>query len=181
MENPDTPWLRNYESRTPKPFTSRPSPAAVFFLRFLKSAGAPPGAKLADIGCGSGRDSVFFARNGFEVHALDKDASAMQDIDLHGVKQHCHSATDAWLFEDGFFDLAMDVLCYSEVQDAGSRKTYVSELRRTLKQGGFYLLCIPDGPGAADAARKEFAGFGIVASGRSEDRGKAVLCLILRH
>ena len=103
MENPDVPWLHDYDSRSPKPFTLKPSPAAVFFLKFLKSNSIrTSGAKLADIGCGSGRDSVYLVRNGLEVHAIDLDGAAIEELDMHGVRPHCHSATDSWLFEDGF-------------------------------------------------------------------------------
>lgn len=182
MENPDVPWLRNYESRSPKPFTTPPSPAAVFFMNFLRSKGVrTAGAKLADIGCGSGRDSVYFARNGFEVHAIDRDGAAMGGIDLHGVRAHCHSVTDSWMFEDAFFDFAIDVLCYSGVRDAGGRKTYASELMRTLKPGGYCLLCVPDGPRAVEELEKEFAGLTTAASGRADDCGTRVLSLILRR
>jgi len=177
MENPDTPWLREYEGRRPKPFDTPPSPAAVFFLEFLKSKGMrTAGAKLADIGCGSGRDSVFFARNGFEVHAIDRDSSATGGLDLHGVRVHCHSAMDAWLFEDAFFDFAIDVLCYGQEQDAGGRALYRRELKRTLRPGGYYLVCLP----AASAMAGEFVGFTTVASEESDDLGGRVLSVILQ-
>lgn len=176
MENPDTPWLRNYESRSPKPFITPPSPAAAFFLKFLKSKGVRSG-KLADIGCGSGRDSVFFARNGFEVHAIDRDGPAMKDLDLHGVRVHCHSATDAWLFEDAFFDFAIDVLCYGQEKDAEGKKFYRGELKRTLGPGAYYLLCVP---AAGRRMAEEFAGFTTVASEESDDGGSRVLSVILQ-
>lgn len=186
MENPDTPWLREYEGRNPKPFTLRHSPAAVFFLKFLKSKGAhTSGAKLADIGCGSGRDSVFFARNGFEVHAIDRDSSVTEGLDLHGVRVHCHSATDSWLFEDAFFDFAIDVLCYGQGKDAGGKKFYRRELKRTLKPGGYYLVCVPAPPASSPASAgrrvaEEFAGFRPVASEESEDCGVRVISVILQ-
>ena len=178
MENPDVPWHRDYEGRSAKPFTLEPSPAAVFFLEFLKSKGVRTnGARLADVGCGSGRDSVFFARNGFEVHAIDRDGAAMADLDLHGVTVHCHSATDCWLFEDSFFDFAIDVLCYSQEQGAGFRKSYRDELNRALKSGGYYLLCVPASAGKSIAA--EFSGFSVEASEESDDNGRRVLNTIL--
>ncbi len=185
MENPDTPWLREYESRNPKPFTMQPSPAAVFFLKFLKSKGArTSGAKLADIGCGSGRDSVFFARNGFEVHAIDRVSSVTEGLDLHGVRTHCHSATDSWLFEDAFFDFAIDVLCYGqekdEEKDAEGKRFYRRELKRTMKPGGYYLICVPAASATAGRLGGEFSGFAAVASEESEDGGTRVLSVILQ-
>lgn len=178
MESPDVPWDREYEARSPKPFTHQPSPGAVFFLKFLKSKGVrTDGRRLADVGCGNGRDSVFFARNGFEVHAIDRDGSAIEDLDLHGVTAHCHSVTDCWLFEDSFFDFATDVLCYAHEQGAGCRKSYRDELNRALKSGGYYLLCVPASAGKSIAA--EFSGFSVAASEESDDAGTRVLNVIL--
>lgn len=37
----------------------------------------PEGCTVVELGCGNGRDSLFFARNGFTVHALDQCASAI--------------------------------------------------------------------------------------------------------
>ena len=178
MENPDTPWLRDYEGRSPKPFLQQPSPAAVFFRNFLQSRGVrAAGERLADVGCGSGRDSVFFARSGFEVHAIERDGSKTEGLELHGVQTHNHSAMDSWLFEDGFFDFAIDVLCYSGEQDAEGRKFYRSELKRTLRKGGYYLLCLPL---ASRELAKEFAGFEPVASEESVDCGTPVVSILLR-
>lgn len=49
-------------------WTTRPSSTCFEVLRRM-----PPERplKLLDIGCGEGRNAVFFARNGYEVHAFD--------------------------------------------------------------------------------------------------------------
>ena len=49
-------------------WTVRPSSMCFEVLRRM-----PPDRhlRLLDIGCGEGRNAVFFARNGYEVHALD--------------------------------------------------------------------------------------------------------------
>jgi cyclopropane fatty-acyl-phospholipid synthase-like methyltransferase len=183
MENPDTPWLRDYEGRSPKPVLQQPSPAAVFFLKFLQSKNIKAaGSTLADIGCGSGRDSVFFVRSGFEVHAIERDSSKTEGLELHGVRTHNHSVTDSWLFDDGFFDFAIDVLCYAGESDTQGRKFYRDELKRTLKKGGYYLLCVPvsSANGAGKRMADGFAGFTPVASEESLDGETPVLSVILQ-
>lgn len=183
MESPDTPWARTHDGRMKRRPVPGPSRAAVFFMEFLKSEGIVRG-KLVDIGCGNGRNAIYFAEKGFEVHAVDRSDEVLKDLDLHGVMPHCHSVTDYWLFEDGFFDLAMDVLCYSEQDAPGYRERYLSELRRVLKPGSYVLLSVPKGYTEA-RVKKEFSGFELLSSEESEDIvfGKKlnVLNLILRR
>ena len=42
------------------------------YVRFL--AHVPKGGRILDAGCGSGRDTVYFLRHGFEVEAFDASA-----------------------------------------------------------------------------------------------------------
>jgi SAM-dependent methyltransferase len=167
MESPDVPWAKRDDARVRKRIDQKPSRAAVFFLEFLKSAGIE-GGRLVDIGCGAGRNAVLFVENGFEVHAVDRSDDVLKDIDLHGVMPHCHSVTDCWLFEDGFFDLAIDIFCFSEHANSEGKGFYISELTRVLKTGGYALLSVPEGF-AKGKIEADFAGFEIVASETSED------------
>jgi len=167
MESPDVPWAKRDDARVRKRMDQKPSRAAVFFLEFLKTAGVN-GGRLVDLGCGVGRNAVLFVENGFEVHAVDRSDEVLKDIDLHGVMPHCHSVTDYWLFEDGFFDLAIDIFCFSEHADSEGKGFYISELSRVLKPGGYILLSIPAGF-AMEKIEADFVGFEIVASETSED------------
>jgi SAM-dependent methyltransferase len=92
---------------------------------------------------------------------------------------------DAWLFENTFFDFAIDVLCYGQENDAEGKKFYRRELERTLKPGGYYLICAPAPPAISPGAAairiaEEFAGFTSVASEESDDNGSHVLSVILQ-
>jgi SAM-dependent methyltransferase len=184
MESPDLPWAGRYDGRLKTNPEEPPSGAAAFFLGYLRSKGVREG-RLIDIGCGKGRNSILFAKNGFEVHAVDRSDDVLKDLDLHGVTPHCHSVTDTWLFEDGFFDIAMDIFCYCGEADPDHRRTYLSELMRVLKPGGYYLLCMPTDSFRRDDIVKEFRGFEILAIGEGDDRihNKAVKTseIILRH
>jgi SAM-dependent methyltransferase len=178
MESPDVPWAKRDDGRIRKRPVEPPSVAAAFFLDFLKSRGIVRG-RMVDIGCGTGRNAVFFAEMGFEVHAVDRSEDVLKDIDLHGVMPHCHSVTDGWLFEDGFFDLAMDIFCFSEQDRNGHRGLYFSELQRVLKPGAYLLLCVPASMGPKERIGAEFPGFGLAESVEYDDRihGKAVKAL----
>jgi SAM-dependent methyltransferase len=164
-ESPDVPWAKNQDHRIKKPFLEPPSPAAVFLSDFLKSKKIASG-RLVDLGCGNGRNAIFFAREGFEVHAVDRSEDVLKDIDLHGVMPHCHSVTEYWLFEDSSFDIAMDFFCYN-YQDDEKRKFYRSELERVLKHEGIYLLCVPKE--FQETAEREFSGFRLLAKKEIDD------------
>src|SRR4030095_8965902 len=110
-ESPDAPWAKDHDSRIKTQFKEPPSPAAVFFHEFLLSKSISSG-KLVDVGCGNGRNAIFFAKHGYEVHAVDRSDDILKDMDLHGVMPYCHSVTEYLLFEDEFFDFAIDIFCY---------------------------------------------------------------------
>lgn len=169
MESPDLPWAKRDEGRIIRRPPEKPSRAAVFFLEYLQSKGVLPG-KLIDLGCGTGRNAVFFAQNGFEVHAVDRSDEIIKDINFHGVMPHCHSVTDYWLFEDAYFDFAIDIFCFSEQDEPGRRGFYVNEMLRVLKHGAFVLLSVPLVSYSAEKIQREFEGFKVMAAEESEDR-----------
>jgi tellurite methyltransferase len=61
------PWAREY-ARTPDRYIWGKSPSG--FAKELAGL-IPAGGRVLDLGCGEGRDSVYFAACGFEVTALD--------------------------------------------------------------------------------------------------------------
>ncbi|VVC03938.1 Uncharacterised protein [Candidatus Bilamarchaeum dharawalense] len=153
METPDSPWARNQDIRVHKPKIEPPNQAAIFLYDFLRSKNISFG-RMIDIGGGNGRNAVYFAERGFEVHCVDQDS--IPDLDLHGVTSHSHSINDFWHFEREYFDVALDVCCYSRLSDA-ERHNYKNELKRVLQDGGFYLLSIPEKD--AEKLKKEFSDF----------------------
>jgi len=164
VESPDVPWARNHDERgVPPRFDALPSRAAMFFHSFLGSSNIRSGS-IADLGCGNGRNAVYFAQSGFEVHAIDCSEDAVDGLDRYGVYPYCQDLAECWLFGDSAFDLAMDVFCYSQEPDKDRRLAYRRELMRTLKPEGYFLLAVPAMLFPKTAIEKEFAEFLIVAS-----------------
>lgn len=69
-----SPWAREY-ARTPTSYIWGTAPSS--FAREV-SAHLPPGARVLDLGCGEGRDSVFFASRGCDVTGVDVSRAGLR-------------------------------------------------------------------------------------------------------
>jgi tellurite methyltransferase len=72
--SPFSPWDDEY-ARTPDSYLwgTGASPLARELAPLVR-----PGGRVLDLGCGEGRDSVFFAANGFEVTGLEASAAGLE-------------------------------------------------------------------------------------------------------
>ncbi|MBI3030151.1 MAG: methyltransferase domain-containing protein, partial [Candidatus Rokubacteria bacterium] len=69
-----SPWAREYVRR-PKDYIWGTEPSS---LALEVSDLLPPGARVLDLGCGEGRDSVFFASRGFEVTGVEVSLAGLR-------------------------------------------------------------------------------------------------------
>lgn len=95
----------------------------------------PAGARVLDVGCGTGALSEALSSRGYDVHGVDPHASAM-DLD---AARFCEGRVDSLPLLDEHFDLvcALDVL--EHVDDGVA----VRELKRVLRPGGWLLVSVP--------------------------------------
>lgn len=118
-----------------------------------------PGAQVADIGAGTGRDAAALARLGYRVLAVEPTAS----LRAHGARLHADVAID-WL-DDGLPDLAatratgrlFDFVLLRAVWmhlDAAERAAAMPNLAGLLRPGGRALLALRHGP--VPAGRRMF-------------------------
>jgi len=104
-----SPWAREY-ARTPNAYIWGTRASA---LARRVSALLPAGARVLDLGCGEGRDSVFFAERGFDVTGVDIARSGLSKAERlasgRGVRVHWVrgdiGAPDARRLVVGLFDL----------------------------------------------------------------------------
>jgi ubiquinone/menaquinone biosynthesis C-methylase UbiE len=99
-----------------------------------------PLSRIVDIGCGSGRNLIWFARNGFETYALDRDAGCIARVqrDVPGVHAVTGSA-DALPWPDGHFQ---GVLCNALLHMLPDHETFqrvLHESWRVLAPGGTWF------------------------------------------
>ena len=81
MENPIDNrdyWNQYYNNRI---CSTEPSPFAQYVSTLVE-----PGKTLVDLGCGNGRDALFFAGQGLQVLAIDLSGSAIEQLNQMPVE-----------------------------------------------------------------------------------------------
>ncbi len=132
-------WNLMYLFRPPWD-TGRPQPALVEWIERTRTR---PGRAL-DLGCGTGTNAIYLARQGFQVTGVDiarlAIAKARRKAQEAGVDVRFLVADVTDLPPDlGTFDLALDVGCFHSLSQE-DRARYVASLQRVLVPGGVYLL-----------------------------------------
>lgn len=119
------------------------------FLKYLK-----PGAHILDAGCGSGRDSLRFLQEGFQVTAMD----ASKQICLEAEKL-LHQEVLCLTFEELDFQNEFDGIwaCASLLHVTGSGMADVLfRLKRALKENGILYASFKYGDGERIAGARFF-------------------------
>lgn len=99
----------------------------------LELCAFPRGAKIADIGCGSGVTVSFLTKSGFEAFGIEADPERLAEA--RERTEGCFMAADAsdMPFEDAELDGVFFECSFSKMKDPG---TVLSEAKRVLKIGG---------------------------------------------
>ncbi len=129
-------WDRNTEKIW---FT--PSDSSYFLLNRWKEKKFN---RFLDLGCGRGRHSIQFAKNGFEVNSVDLSSVAVEGLNGWAAKENLRiSAVLGNMmnlpFEDNTFDCLLAYHVISHTDSRGIIKV-IAEIKRVLKAGGeFYI------------------------------------------
>jgi SAM-dependent methyltransferase len=127
-----------------------PSSMVVEFIKFLTERGVNLPLTAIDIGCGKGRNSIYLAQNGAQVHAIDYVQEALDFAQkraheaqvAHHIKFHNAAIDHPWPFEENFFDIAVDCFSSIDIETSQGREIYKKELLRTLKPDGFACVAV---------------------------------------
>jgi len=115
----------------------KPSSSIIRFREYLDKKD-----RVLDIGCGSGRDVIYLAKNGFDSYGIDFSKVAIEKTRKRYKGKNLHlfvSKAENLPFKNGFFDSIYCgwVLYYTDM------KKSISEINRVLKDGGiFYLVLV---------------------------------------
>jgi SAM-dependent methyltransferase len=124
--------------------------ALATFLSLTAAESSRSGFRVLDIGCGAGRDSIFFAKNGFEVIAVDISEVGLQNLrfeaEIQGVGDKittiCGNIQNIDL--PGEFDIIFSNYCFHFFKPK-DRYAIIKKIQRHTKAGGInYILALSD-------------------------------------
>jgi len=103
------------------------------------------GNKVLDVGCGEGPDSVFFARHGFTVRALDNNASYLKrlhsyvrDNKIAGISIVKHDAAN-YRYPRNTYDVVSCILVICCVKRSDFERMLLP-LKRSVRPGGTLIM-----------------------------------------
>jgi SAM-dependent methyltransferase len=139
-------WAATY-SKSPRLFGEEPSAPAQVAADLFGGAGL---RELLELGAGYGRDTLFFARQGMQVTALDYAeegpellrAKAQAAHLADRLQVHRHDVRQPLPFPDQRFDACYShmLLCMALTTDELVR--LVGEVRRVLRPGGLHIYTV---------------------------------------
>lgn len=103
---------------------------------------------ILELGSGDGRDSLFFLKNGFHLHAVDYATSSLDQIFDQaknlGLDTHlmctCHDIRQPFPFPDDSFDACFSHMLYCMALTDEELHFLHQEIRRILKSGGVNIF-----------------------------------------
>lgn len=109
--------------------------------KFEKLVGSPP-RKILDAGCGTGKHSIYFARQGYDVYGIDRSSGMMREAVKNSVGLQISFAMEdmrSLSFPNNFFDGMWTVAAISHLPPADKRK-FIQEAHRVLKPNGILYI-----------------------------------------
>ena len=106
--------------------------------------------KILELGAGQGRDTLFFAQNGFQVYALDYCEAGVENITQkaqamrlsHSVMPMCHDLRTPLPFDDESFDGCYSHMLYCMALTTSELEFLSNEVRRVLRPGGLSIYTV---------------------------------------
>ena len=105
---------------------------------------------ILEIGGGQGRDTLFFARRGFQVTVLDYSQKGLEDIEnkasglgLSGlIRTILHDIRKPLPFDDEAFDACFSHMLYCMALTMEELERLSGEIRRVLRPGGINIYTV---------------------------------------
>jgi len=113
-------------------------------VQYFNSNLLSPGGKVLELGCGPGRNAIYFAKQGYHVDAVDISKEALQ----WGIERAKEQEVSVHFILNNIFELEVHTQKYDVVYDSGCfhyiaphrRIDYIKLLKQALKPGGFFGL-----------------------------------------
>jgi len=119
--------------------------------------------KIIDVGCGSGRNIVFFLRNGYEVHGIDMDPYAVATVQglsarlapANPVSNFVVARVEKLPYEDESFDLAICNTVFHFASGPDNFDEMVRSVWRVIKPGGYLFARLASDIGLESRMRSQ--------------------------
>lgn len=139
-------WEREYAELKVIPSSTSQSPSRALLL-FSELLDFRRFKKVLDAGCGTGRNSIYLAKKGCDVHAVDISKTALGVLKSAAAKMgvsekitvHNIALRDAFPFGQDEFDLVLDSYVFCHFTDDRFKREYKEELYRVTKPTGIVL------------------------------------------
>lgn len=136
-------WDKIYE-KDASFFGENPSDFAVYCYDIMKDRTKT----ILELGCGQGRDSLFFASKHIKVKALDYSCSAIEQLSRSAkqtdlpMEVSIYDATKPLPFNDDTFDAVYSHMLFSMRFSQEQLKFIFKEIRRVLRKDGFHFFSV---------------------------------------
>lgn len=145
------------------------------------------GQRILDLGCGSGRNLVYFLQNGYEVYGIDQDPEAIERVREMALKiqpgfdpeRFTLSAIETMAFEEETFDLVIANAVLHFAVDASQFEAMLQSAWQVLKPGGQLFARLASNIGIAD--RIQHVGNGMFQLPDGTERYLVDLRMILNY
>ena len=114
----------------------RPREASANIKKFV---GKSAGAKALDLACGAGRNTIYLAKQGYEVDALDIAAVALDALVAESIREEVHELVNAQLSDlDSFAPAAesYELIVMMNFLD----RALLERVKEGLKIGGLFIV-----------------------------------------
>ena len=104
--------------------------------------------RILELGCGQGRDTMFFASNGFDVYAIDSSKIAIENVNqkIRGKNISLHlshfEARQALPFDTSYFDAVYSHMFYNMRFTDEELSCLFRESSRVLKNNGLLYFSV---------------------------------------
>jgi SAM-dependent methyltransferase len=132
-------------------------PIDIYLFDQILRGNIAPGMKIFDAGCGSGRNLVYFLRNGYEVFGVDADPRAIAATRRMAVSAPPENfraePLDRTSFPDSFTDVVLSSAVLHFARDDDDFTAMLRGTWRVLKPGGLFFCRLASSIGMEDQVK----------------------------
>lgn len=150
---PSESWDQEYKKQgVPSSFKDQPSGVLLWTLdAWSGMTGAARPARAIDVGCGTGRNSIYMAEQGIKVLGFDSSSTAIElanqrlgHSSVDNVEFVRHDLTDGLPGGSGEYDFIADIFVYKHQLHPDARAAYRAQMRRVLSDNGRILISLAE-------------------------------------